>query len=193
MRPNISHKPLWLALAAALCAAGMWTYVNRVLIPYQISDAATRGRPRGNLSDLYPRWVGAKELLLHGRDPYSAEVTCEIQAGYYGRPLDPSRPNDPRDRAGVRLSSLCGFFPRPNDWIAFRNRPESLLLDTGCSHRRQHTALAPSLALLCAALDPNQPACADVGQSGRGARAKAPTDEPFSRRPDGHRDRASRN
>ena len=119
MRPNISHKPLWLALAAALCAAGMWTYVNRVLIPYQISDAATRGGPRGNLSDLYPRWVGAKELLLHGRDPYSAEVTCEIQAGYYGRPLDPSRPNDPRDEQGFAYPVYVAFFLAPTIGLPF--------------------------------------------------------------------------
>src|SRR6202795_5248890 len=97
MRPSVSHKPLWLVLAAVLCAGGMWLYANRVLIPYQISDAAAHGRPRGNLSDLYPRWLGARELLLRGRDPYSQQVTSEIQRGYYGRELDPSRPNDPKD------------------------------------------------------------------------------------------------
>jgi hypothetical protein len=97
MRPAIFHKPLWLVLAALLCAAGMWIYARRVLIPYQKLDAAAHERPRGNLSDLYPSWLGAKELLLHGRDPYSAEVTREIQVGFYGRPIDPSRPNDPRD------------------------------------------------------------------------------------------------
>ena len=53
-----------------------------------------------DLSDLYPRWLGARELLLHHRDPYSPEVTREIQIGYYGRPLDPSRPQDPRDQQG---------------------------------------------------------------------------------------------
>jgi hypothetical protein len=68
-----------------------------VLIPYQQHDAAAHERPRGNLSDLYPSWLGARELLLHGRDPYSAEITREIQIGFYGRPLDPSRPDDPRD------------------------------------------------------------------------------------------------
>ncbi|MGD0509609.1 MAG: glycosyltransferase family 87 protein [Terriglobales bacterium] len=98
MRPGISYKPLGLVLAAAVCAAGVWLYANRVLIPHQISDAAAQGRPRGNLSDLYLHWVGARELLLNGRNPYSPEVTREIQQGYYGRPLDPSRPGDPRDQ-----------------------------------------------------------------------------------------------
>src|ERR1700704_1937077 len=91
------YAPLWLVLIALLCAAGMWIYAHRVLIPYQRADAAAHGQPRGNLSDLYPRWLGARELLLRGRDPYSNEVTREIQAGYYGRPIDPSRPEDPKD------------------------------------------------------------------------------------------------
>ena len=79
-----------------LSAASMWFYAQWVLVPYQKADAAAHGRPRGNLSDLYPRWLGTRELLLHHRDPYSSEVTREIQSGYYGRPLDPRRMDDPR-------------------------------------------------------------------------------------------------
>ena len=94
------QKSNWLVIWALVCAAGTWIYTSRVLIPYQTADAAVHSRPRGNLSDLYPSWVAARELLLHGRDPYSAEVTREIQAGYYGRPLDPTRPGDPRDQQG---------------------------------------------------------------------------------------------
>jgi hypothetical protein len=85
-------------LLAILMAGCMWFYVQRVLIKYQQADAAAHGRPRGNLSDLYPRWLGARELILHHRDPYSAEITREIQAGYYGRPLDPALPGDPKDQ-----------------------------------------------------------------------------------------------
>lgn len=76
----------------------MWLYVQRVLIPFQNNLGPTRNSPRGNLSDLYPRWLGARELLLHHRDPYSASITREIQTGYYGRPLDPTRPDDPKDQ-----------------------------------------------------------------------------------------------
>jgi Glycosyltransferase family 87 len=119
MRPGISHKPLALILAAMLGSAGMWTYANRVLIPYQISDAAAHGRPRGNLSDLYPRWLGAKELLLHGRDPYGPEVTRDIQAGYYGRPLDPARPNDPSDAQGFAYPVYVVFFLAPTIGLPF--------------------------------------------------------------------------
>jgi hypothetical protein len=106
-------------LLACLSAAGMWTYANRVLIPYQEVDAAAHARPRGNLSDLYPRWLGAKELLLRGRDPYSAEVTREIQAGYYGRPLDPTRPGDPHDAQGFAYPLYVVFFLAPTIGLRF--------------------------------------------------------------------------
>lgn len=54
--------------------------------------------PARNFSDLYPAWVAANESLLHGRSPYSVEVTREIQGGYYGRAIDPDRPGDPVDQ-----------------------------------------------------------------------------------------------
>jgi len=119
MRPGISYKPLWLVLAAAVCAAGVWLYANRVLIPYQISDAAAHGRPRGNLSDLYPRWLGARELLLHGRDPYSAEVTREAQAGFFGRPLDPDRPGGRNYQQGFYYPVYVAFFLVPTVHLSF--------------------------------------------------------------------------
>jgi glycosyl transferase family 87 len=78
----------------------MWIWVQAIAVPHQQAESAERGAPRGNLSDLYPRWLGARELLLHHRDPYTADITREIQIGYYGRPLDPSRPNDPKDQQG---------------------------------------------------------------------------------------------
>jgi hypothetical protein len=85
-------------LLAILMAGCMWFYVQQVLIKYQQADAAAHGRPRGNLSDLYPRWLGARELILRHRDPYSAEITREIQSGYYGRVLDPALASDPKDQ-----------------------------------------------------------------------------------------------
>ncbi|MFI5069654.1 MAG: glycosyltransferase family 87 protein [Terriglobales bacterium] len=91
----------------------MWFYVRRVLVPYQRADAAIHGRPRGNLSDLYPRWLGARELLLRHRDPYSPEITREIQAGYYGRPLDPARADDPKDEEGFAYPVYVVFLLAP--------------------------------------------------------------------------------
>jgi len=91
----------------------MWFYVDHILVPYQRSEALRTGRPRGNLSDLYPRWLGARELLLHGSDPYTPEMTRRIQMGYYGRVLDPHRPNDPKDQAAFAYPIYVVFILSP--------------------------------------------------------------------------------
>jgi hypothetical protein len=97
----------------------MWFYVQHVLIPHQQADAVLYDIPRGNLSDLYPRWLGARELLLNHRDPYSAEVTREIQAGYYGRPLDPELPHDPKDEQGFAYPAYVVFLLAPTVALPF--------------------------------------------------------------------------
>jgi hypothetical protein len=102
-----------LFLAAALASASMWFYVDRILVGYQVVDAAAHDRPRGNLSDLYPRWLGARELLLHGRNPYGDDIAIEIQKGYYGRALDPARPNDPKDQQGFAYPVYVVFLLAP--------------------------------------------------------------------------------
>jgi hypothetical protein len=107
-------------LLALLAFFSMWFYTERVLIPHQLTSAASEGRPRGNLSDLYPRWLGARELLLHGRDPYTREITREIQIGYYGRPLDPARPHDPKDQAGFAYPVYVSFLLAPTLRLDFQ-------------------------------------------------------------------------
>lgn len=104
---------------ALLLAGSMWFYVQRVLVGHQRNDAALHGLPRGNLSDLYPRWLGARELLLHHRDPYSAEITRESQIGYWGRPLDPARPLDPKDQAGFAYPVFVVFLLAPTITLPF--------------------------------------------------------------------------
>ncbi len=106
-------------LLAFLCAAGMWTYVNRVLIAHQVRYAAAHGIPRGNFSDLYPRWLGARELLLDGRDPYSAEITREAQAGFYGRTLDPDSPGDRNYQQGFYYPVYVVFLLAPTIHLPF--------------------------------------------------------------------------
>jgi hypothetical protein len=93
-------RQTYLVFGALLLSASMWIWVQSIAVPHQMAESAERDAPRGNLSDLYPRWLGARELLVHHRDPYTAEITREIQVGYYGRPLDPTRPNDPIDQQG---------------------------------------------------------------------------------------------
>jgi|SRR5579862_325284 len=110
----LKRPPFVVALVVTvLVSASTWFYVNRILRAQQIADAALHNRPRGNLSDLYPRWLGARELLIHRRDPYSPEITHEIQQGYYGRPLDPARPDDPKDQQGFAYPVYVVFLLAP--------------------------------------------------------------------------------
>jgi hypothetical protein len=99
----------------------MWFYVDRILVGHQVVDAAEHGRPRGNLSDLYPRWLGARELLLHGRNPYSREINLETQKGYYGRLLDASRPDDPKDQQGFAYPVYVVFILAPLIRLSFHD------------------------------------------------------------------------
>jgi glycosyl transferase family 87 len=114
------HLPLVVGLALAVAAsASTWFFMNWILRPQQIADAIAHGRPRGNLSDLYPRWLGARELLRHGRNPFSAEITREIQQGYYGRPLDPTRAEDPKDQQGFAYPAYVVFLMAPTIDLPF--------------------------------------------------------------------------
>jgi len=85
----------WVALAF-LISLGFWYWALHILAPANAAVVYAAHRPVGNNSDLYARWLGAREVFLHRRDPYSAEVTREIQTGFYGRPLDPANPSDPK-------------------------------------------------------------------------------------------------
>lgn len=119
MQPR-SQSVVWF-LIATLAAASMWSYVDRILVAYQVADASTHGRPRGNLSDLYPRWLGARELLLRHRNPYAEDMTIEIQKGYYGRVLDPARPEDPKDLQGFAYPLYVVFLLAPLIGLPFHD------------------------------------------------------------------------
>lgn len=112
-------RPLLLFFGALLVSVSMWVWVQAIVVPHQQKESTERSVPRGNLSDLYPRWLGARELLLHHRDPYRADINREIQIGYYGRPLDPSRPNDPKDQQGFAYPIYVVLMLAPTVTLSF--------------------------------------------------------------------------
>lgn len=112
------YSALWI-LAAIVCAAAVWLYAQRVVIPHQVADAAAHGWPRGNLSDIYPRWLGTRELLLRGRSPYSPEITLESQTGFYGRPLDPNQGPTYRYQQGFYYPVYVIFLFAPTIHLPF--------------------------------------------------------------------------
>ena len=70
------------------------------------------------LGDLYSPWRGARELLLHGRDPYSPEVTRDIQIEYYGKALDQS-PGGQRDQQRFVYPVYVAFLLAPSAKFSF--------------------------------------------------------------------------
>jgi len=79
----------WLALGV-LASAVSWTYMHRILLPWEHYVNVDHGRVKAPLGDLYPRWVGTRELLLHGTNPYSADVSHKIQIAFYGHIIEQS-------------------------------------------------------------------------------------------------------
>jgi hypothetical protein len=57
--------------------------------------------------------------LLHHRDPYSIEITREIQEGYYGRALDASRAGDPKDQQAFAYPVYVIFVLAPTVNVSF--------------------------------------------------------------------------
>jgi Glycosyltransferase family 87 len=80
---------LWLLLAV-IASAVSWAYMHRVLLPWEYYVNVQRGPLKEQMGDLYPRWVGTRELLLNGRNPYGKEVSHQIQMAFYGHPVDQS-------------------------------------------------------------------------------------------------------
>lgn len=75
---------IWLLLSLFVSAI-TWLYAVRILNPWNQYMGAVHDGLKAQMGDLYPRWVGTRELLLRGRNPYGAEVTHEIQMAFYGR------------------------------------------------------------------------------------------------------------
>ena len=71
------RKPSYLLPIIFLVGFAAWRYGNQVW--------------KGHPGDIYHRWLGSRELLLNGRNPYGKEVTEEIQIGLSGHKYDSRR------------------------------------------------------------------------------------------------------
>jgi Glycosyltransferase family 87 len=108
-----------LALGLALIgAASMLYYHLGYFVPraLKVADSRDLGKGYSFGDDFYQIWLTSRESLHHRRDPYSPEMTREIQIGLYGRPLDPHRPRDPLDRRAFPYPAFVDllFWPTAN-------------------------------------------------------------------------------
>lgn len=100
-RPGTRLHSSTLALCLALIGAGSFLYYHQGLfMPRVVAARAVKGLGNGYSfgNDFYQVWFTSRELLQHRGDPYSPEITRQIQVGLYGRALDPTRPGDPVDQ-----------------------------------------------------------------------------------------------
>jgi len=84
--PHQTRAFLWLALSLFV-AATTWLYVHRILNPWRNYLDLEKDKVIAQMGDLYSPWVGAREVLLHRRNPYGPEVTREIQVKFYGHQI----------------------------------------------------------------------------------------------------------
>jgi len=82
-----------------LCAACMVYYHLVLFVPRAVEVRAAQGFGNGYSfgADFYPIWLTAREGLLHHRDPYSPEMTLQIQVGLFGHAVDALNPAAPAD------------------------------------------------------------------------------------------------
>ena len=87
--------------AAIIClvlAANLWFGLTAVLARQSRFELA----PGAQVSDLYPRWLGTRNLILHGANPYTPAATLANERGYYGRARRP-------DETALDVSGFQGF------------------------------------------------------------------------------------
>jgi Glycosyltransferase family 87 len=87
-----------LALGFAIVGAVSMLYYHVGIFMPRVEQARTARHLQGEYSfgnDLYPVWLTSRRWIREGLDPYSQELTREIQVGLFGRPLDGQYPTDP--------------------------------------------------------------------------------------------------
>jgi hypothetical protein len=89
-----SYRILVLAM---LFATSMIYYHLGLFVPKVLEVRASKGLGNGYSfgNDFYPIWLTSRDALLYHRNPYSGEMTREIQIGLFGRPIDGRNPSDP--------------------------------------------------------------------------------------------------
>jgi hypothetical protein len=92
-----------------------------MFIPRAREMSAARGLGNGYAfgNDFYQVWLTSRESLRERLDPYSAEMTLDIQKGLFGRPLDPHLSTDPVDRRAFPYPAFTLLLFWPADELPF--------------------------------------------------------------------------
>jgi hypothetical protein len=96
-------------ILATVGAAAMFYYIFQNFMP-RVESVKADKHLFGEYffgGDIYPIWLTSREWLVHHRDPYSPEVTREIQIGLFGRQVNGEFPTDPP--SGYRTFAYPAF------------------------------------------------------------------------------------
>lgn len=111
-----------LALCLALVGAASMIYYHQGLFMPRV-EAVLKAKDLGNGysfgNDYYQVWFSCHELLHGKRDPYTLEITRDIQMGLYGRLLDPHRASDPVDQRAFPYPAYADLLFWPTAGISF--------------------------------------------------------------------------
>ena len=93
---KLLRNPSFALILAIVGAASMVYYHQGLFIPKSNAMLIARGLGSGYSfgNDFYQVWLTSRALFAQKQNPYSPDMTREIQIGLYGRPLDPNRPGD---------------------------------------------------------------------------------------------------
>jgi len=118
-----SISPALALCLAVIGAASMIYYHEALFMPRSLALQRTRDLGNGYSfgNDFYQVWLTCREGLRGRVDLYSPEMTREIQAGLYGRPLDPTRPGDPIDRRAFPYPAFTNLLFWPIAEIRFES------------------------------------------------------------------------
>jgi hypothetical protein len=114
---SVKHLALLLLVLAG--SASMCLYWSRITDAVHASPERSAPLKPKVLTDIYPTWYATRELLLRHRDPYGAEVNRELQIAYYGKELDPSRPEERQDQQRFVYPLYFIFLIFPLAWMQF--------------------------------------------------------------------------
>lgn len=99
-QPRVVSNSRIVGMVLALAIVGapsMIYYYLELFIPRSHEIAAASGLGGGYFwgNDFHPVWLTARQALVEHTDPYSPEMTRQLQTGVFGRALDPHNPHDP--------------------------------------------------------------------------------------------------
>jgi hypothetical protein len=117
---TFSGKRAALLLLVLVCSANMGLFWNRYMDAARAALAYSTGVKTKALTDFYPSWYATRELLLHHRDPYGPDVNRELQIAFYGKELDPRRPEERRDQQRFVYPLYFVFFVAPTARMDFQ-------------------------------------------------------------------------